>query len=88
MWGMRLATQPVDVLRSHPVKTLVIHGRADAQIPIRVAESIASAAGTALIGAHYLDGVEHMQAVAWDKEWYLRTLDDAVYKMTRAASSA
>jgi pimeloyl-ACP methyl ester carboxylesterase len=81
MWGMRLAAQPAEVLRSHPVKTVVIHGEADRQIPVRIGKLVANAAGSSLIGAHYLTGIGHMEAFLANPDWYLGVLDEAIALM-------
>lgn len=39
LWGMHLGERPIDKLRANPIPTLVIHGRMDRQIPVRVAHS-------------------------------------------------
>jgi uncharacterized protein len=81
LWRMRLPQQPVDRLRARPVPTLVIHGRADRRVPARVGEEVASAAGPHLLGAHFLDGVDHMEAYGADPDWYLETVTDALDRM-------
>ncbi len=78
LWGMRLREQPADKLRANPIPTLVIHGRADRQVPVRVGEQIAAAAGAKLIGAHFLEGVDHLDAFDTNPDWYIATITDAL----------
>ena len=78
LWGMRLDEQPQASLRKHPVQTVVIHGRADRQIPLHVAEQAALAAGPSLIASYYLDGVDHCGAMSADPGWYLTIVSDAL----------
>lgn len=78
LWGMRLREQPADRLRANPVATLVIHCCMDRQVPVRVGEEIAAAAGAQLIGAHYPESLDHLQACSADPEWYIATITDAV----------
>ena len=85
MWGMRLSRQPVGVLREHPIPTLVIHGREDETIPLRVAEQVADAVGEKLVGAHYLDGVGHCRAYETDRDWYVGTVMAALDRMLPSA---
>ena len=85
MWGMRLFRQPVGVLREHPIPTLVIHGRADETIPLRVAEQVADAAGDKLVGAHYRDGVGHCRAYETDRDWYVGTVMASLDRMLPSA---
>ena len=74
LWGMNLHRDPAEALRLRPVPTLVIHGMADSQLPVEAAREVAAAAGDALVGAHFLDGVGHIGAYSWDPVWYLRTV--------------
>ncbi|OGO51982.1 MAG: hypothetical protein A2148_04040 [Chloroflexi bacterium RBG_16_68_14] len=83
LWGMDLGAQAADVLRRHPVPTLVIHGKADSQVPVSSGEEIARAAGDALIGAHLLEGVEHVGAYAADPAWYAETVCAAFAEMLK-----
>ena len=83
LWGMNLAGRAVDELSQHPVPVLVIHGRADSQIPIRSGEEVAHAAGDKLFAAHYLEGVDHCGAYATDPAWYVDKVCDAFDRMLR-----
>jgi pimeloyl-ACP methyl ester carboxylesterase len=74
LWGMDLHRDPAEALRLRPVPTLVIHGMADSQLPVEAAREVAAAAGDALVGSHFLQGVGHIGAYAWDPAWYLRTV--------------
>lgn len=77
LWGMRLAGQGSDVLRQHPVPTLVIHGARDAEIPLATGKRIADAAGDSLIAMHARD-CEHMAAYSKDPVWYTDTVLSAI----------
>lgn len=78
LWGMRLNEQPSSHLRANPIPTLVIHGDADREVPVRVGRQIAEAAGAKLIGAHYPEGIDHLQAFSSDPDWYIATTTDAL----------
>ena len=81
LWGIDLRAQPADALRQHPVPTVVIHGRADSQVPVRAGQRMAVAAGDALLDAHFLEGVEHVAAYAADPAWYVETVCRALDRM-------
>jgi fermentation-respiration switch protein FrsA (DUF1100 family) len=81
LWGMRLADQPVEHLRANPIPTVVIHGTADKQVPVRTGQEVARAAGDRLLAAHYLEGLDHMDAVVRDPEWYMTTILGALEQM-------
>lgn len=88
LWGMRLSDQPMETLRAHPAPTLVFHGRADRRIPVRVGEQVAEAAGDGLLGAYFLDGVDHGGSYDADPAWYVATVTGALDSMFRGRVSA
>ena len=81
LWGMNLGARAVDELSRNPMPVLVIHGRADSQVPIRSGEEVALAAGDKLIAAHFPEGVDHCRAYATDPAWYVDTVCDAFDRM-------
>ena len=83
LWGMSLGAEAVDVLRRQPIPTVVIHGKADKVVPASVGQEVAQAAGDALVGTHFLEGVEHAGAYEADPPWYIDTVCEAFEKMLK-----
>ena len=83
LWGMNPGARAVDEFSRNPIPVLVIHGRADSQVPIRSGEEVAVAAGDKLIATHFLEGVDHCKAYATDPAWYIDTVCEAFEKMLK-----
>jgi fermentation-respiration switch protein FrsA (DUF1100 family) len=81
LWTIDLRHPAVETLRSNPVPTLVIHGEADTQVSVEAGRALAQAADSKLLGAHFLDGVEHLEAFKHDPGWWTATVCAALDAM-------